>query len=84
MSNRPELDDKLSGIVEAIRLPDESIWDVRTNEDGSLSVYLITSAAIEQASRMVAIGLAGGEGRAFQFKCVNGDWTQTGESHWIG
>jgi hypothetical protein len=52
--------------------------------EGKVGVYLIDEGNIPQAHRMMAIGLAGGEGRGLEFEKDSGSWKLTGISRWIG
>jgi hypothetical protein len=80
----PDLDAKVAALVDKLRTDSESVWSWRQAEDGTVDVLLIEADKIPQARRMLAIGLAGGEGRSLQFRQVDGRWALAGQARWIG
>lgn len=84
MDSQEKLDDELEVLINALRNPDESIWDWRRFENGVVSVLMIQQRHVEQAERMIAIGLAGGEGRAFDFERSPSGWALARQSRWVG
>ena len=84
MNRRYTLDENLAAIVATVRLPDETVWHTDQDEDGTVTILLIDSAAIQHAERMAEIGLAGGAGRALHFRNLDGSWSLVSQGRWIG
>jgi hypothetical protein len=79
------LDSALAKVVQESSTATESIWSWRWEGDYRVSVSLIEQDKVEQAHRMMAIGLAGGEGRSLRIHKINGHWCLVSDSaRWIG
>jgi hypothetical protein len=74
---------EVANAVGRLLRPTEFVRGWEKTDDRHITAYLMDRDAVAQAQRMEAIGLAGGEGRAIHFVCINGIWIQSHESKWI-